>query len=46
LAIAKLVILYYALEMLVSRSEQRAAWVRVAAASVLAGLILRSVVFV
>jgi UDP-GlcNAc:undecaprenyl-phosphate GlcNAc-1-phosphate transferase len=46
LAIAKLVILYYALEMLVSRSEQRAAWVRVAAASVLAGLILRSVIFV
>jgi UDP-GlcNAc:undecaprenyl-phosphate GlcNAc-1-phosphate transferase len=46
LAIAKLVILYYALEMLVSRSEQRAAWVRAAAASVLAGLILRSVVFV
>jgi UDP-GlcNAc:undecaprenyl-phosphate/decaprenyl-phosphate GlcNAc-1-phosphate transferase len=46
LAIAKLVILFYALEMLVSRSEQRAGWVRVAAASVLAGLILRSVVFV
>jgi UDP-GlcNAc:undecaprenyl-phosphate GlcNAc-1-phosphate transferase len=46
LAIAKLVILFYALEMLVSRSEQWAGWVRVAAASVLAGLILRSVVFV
>jgi UDP-GlcNAc:undecaprenyl-phosphate GlcNAc-1-phosphate transferase len=46
LAIAKLVILFYALEMLVSRSEQWAGWVRAAAASVLAGLILRSVVFV
>lgn len=46
LAIAKLVILFYALEMLVSRSEQWAGWLRVAAASVLAGLILRSVVFV
>lgn len=46
LAIAKLVILFYAIEMLVSRSEQWAGWVRVAAASVLAGLILRSVVFV
>jgi UDP-GlcNAc:undecaprenyl-phosphate/decaprenyl-phosphate GlcNAc-1-phosphate transferase len=46
LAIAKLVILFYAIEMLVSRSEQWAGWVRVAAVSVLAGLILRSVVFV
>jgi UDP-GlcNAc:undecaprenyl-phosphate/decaprenyl-phosphate GlcNAc-1-phosphate transferase len=41
LAIAKLVILFYALEMLVSRSERRAFWVRLAAASVLAGLVLR-----
>jgi UDP-GlcNAc:undecaprenyl-phosphate GlcNAc-1-phosphate transferase len=46
LAIAKLVILYYAIEMLVSRSELRAVWVRIAAASVLAGLILRSVMLV
>ena len=45
-AIAKLVILFYAIEMLVSRSELRAGWVRMAAASVLAGLILRSVLFV
>jgi UDP-GlcNAc:undecaprenyl-phosphate GlcNAc-1-phosphate transferase len=40
-AIAKLVILFYAIEMLVSRSEGRAAWVRVAAAVVLAGLAVR-----
>jgi UDP-GlcNAc:undecaprenyl-phosphate GlcNAc-1-phosphate transferase len=46
LAIAKLVILFYAIEMLVSRSEQWAGWVRAAAVSVLAGLILRSVAFV
>jgi UDP-GlcNAc:undecaprenyl-phosphate GlcNAc-1-phosphate transferase len=46
LAIAKLVILYYAIEMLVSRSELRAGWVRMAAASVLAGLILRPVLYV
>jgi UDP-GlcNAc:undecaprenyl-phosphate GlcNAc-1-phosphate transferase len=45
LAIAKLVILYYAIEMLVSRSELRAEWVRIAAASVLAGLIVRSVLY-
>jgi UDP-GlcNAc:undecaprenyl-phosphate GlcNAc-1-phosphate transferase len=42
LAIAKLVVIFYAIEMLVSRSEGRAVWVRVAAASVLAGLTLRS----
>jgi UDP-GlcNAc:undecaprenyl-phosphate/decaprenyl-phosphate GlcNAc-1-phosphate transferase len=41
LAIAKLVILFYAIEMLVSRSELRAVWVRVAAAVVLAGLVVR-----
>lgn len=40
-AIAKLVILYYALEMLISRSEGRAVWVRIAAVSVLGGLALR-----
>jgi UDP-GlcNAc:undecaprenyl-phosphate GlcNAc-1-phosphate transferase len=43
-AIAKLVILFYAIEMLVSRSEGRAAWVRVAAAIVLAGLVIRPLV--
>jgi UDP-GlcNAc:undecaprenyl-phosphate GlcNAc-1-phosphate transferase len=42
LAIAKLVVLFYALEMLVSRSEHRAVWVRLSAASVLAGLAVRS----
>jgi UDP-GlcNAc:undecaprenyl-phosphate GlcNAc-1-phosphate transferase len=41
LAIAKLVILFYALEILVSRSERRAVWVRIAVASVLAGLVVR-----
>jgi UDP-GlcNAc:undecaprenyl-phosphate/decaprenyl-phosphate GlcNAc-1-phosphate transferase len=44
LAIAKLVILFYALEMLVTSSERRAVWVRIAAASVLAGLVLRPLV--
>lgn len=43
-AIAKLVILFYAVEMLVSRAEGRALWVRIAAASVLAGLAVRSLV--
>ena len=42
LAIAKLVILFYAVEMLVSRAEGRDVWVRIAAASVLAGLAGRS----
>lgn len=41
LAIAKLVILYYALEILISRSEGGAVWVRIAAASILGGLALR-----
>jgi UDP-GlcNAc:undecaprenyl-phosphate GlcNAc-1-phosphate transferase len=41
LAIAKLVVLFYAIEMLVSRSERRAVWVRIAAATVLAGLVVR-----
>ena len=36
LAIAKLVILFYALEMLVTSSGRRAAWVRIAAVTVLA----------
>jgi UDP-GlcNAc:undecaprenyl-phosphate/decaprenyl-phosphate GlcNAc-1-phosphate transferase len=41
LAIAKLVILFYAIEMLVTWSERRAVWVRIAAATVLAGLVVR-----
>jgi len=41
LAIAKLVILFYAIEMLVSRSDLRAVWVRIGAAAVLAGLVVR-----
>jgi UDP-GlcNAc:undecaprenyl-phosphate GlcNAc-1-phosphate transferase len=41
LAIAKLVILFYALEMLVGRADSRAVWVRIAAASVLSGLAVR-----
>ncbi len=40
-AIAKLLILFYATEVLVSRSEGRAVWVRVAVVSVLAGLVVR-----
>jgi UDP-GlcNAc:undecaprenyl-phosphate GlcNAc-1-phosphate transferase len=43
-AIAKLVIVFYAVEMLVSRSEGRAAFVRIAAAAVLAGLAVRPLV--
>jgi UDP-GlcNAc:undecaprenyl-phosphate GlcNAc-1-phosphate transferase len=42
LAIAKLIVIFYAIEMLVSRSEGRAVWVRIASASVLAALTLRS----
>jgi UDP-GlcNAc:undecaprenyl-phosphate/decaprenyl-phosphate GlcNAc-1-phosphate transferase len=42
LAIAKLLVIFYAIEMLVSRSEGRALWVRLAAASVLTGLWIRS----
>jgi UDP-GlcNAc:undecaprenyl-phosphate/decaprenyl-phosphate GlcNAc-1-phosphate transferase len=41
LTIAKLLILFYAIEMLVSRAEGRAVWVRIAVVSVLAGLALR-----
>jgi hypothetical protein len=41
LAIAKLVILFYAIEVLVSRSEGRAVWVRIGIASILAGLAVR-----
>lgn len=42
LAIAKLVILFYAIEMLVSRAESNAVWVRIAATSFLVALTLRS----
>jgi UDP-GlcNAc:undecaprenyl-phosphate GlcNAc-1-phosphate transferase len=42
LAIAKLIVIFYAIEMLVSRADGRAVWVRIASASVLAGLTLRS----
>ncbi len=42
LAIAKLISVLYAIEMLVSRADERAVWVRIATASVLAGLTLRS----
>jgi UDP-GlcNAc:undecaprenyl-phosphate GlcNAc-1-phosphate transferase len=41
LAIAKLVILFYAIEMLVSRSEGRAVWLRIVAGSVLGCLAVR-----
>jgi UDP-GlcNAc:undecaprenyl-phosphate GlcNAc-1-phosphate transferase len=41
LAIVKLVILFYAIEVLVSRTEGRAVWVRVAVVSTLAGLAVR-----
>ena len=44
LAIAKLVILYYAIELLVSRSDRRAMWLRFAALSVLAGLTVRPMI--
>ena len=42
LAIAKLLVIFYAVEMLVIRSEEKAVWVRVATASVLGALCLRS----
>jgi UDP-GlcNAc:undecaprenyl-phosphate GlcNAc-1-phosphate transferase len=42
LAIAKLVVLFYALEMLMSRAETRPAWMRLGAAGVLTGLVLRA----
>jgi len=42
LAIAKLVILLYGIEMLVTRAESRAVWLRIGAATVLAGLMVRS----
>jgi UDP-GlcNAc:undecaprenyl-phosphate GlcNAc-1-phosphate transferase len=42
LAIAKLLVIFYAIEMLVTRSEGKAVWVRIATASVLGALCLRS----
>jgi UDP-GlcNAc:undecaprenyl-phosphate GlcNAc-1-phosphate transferase len=39
--IAKLVILFYAIEALVSRSEMQVVWLRIAAAALMAGLIVR-----
>jgi UDP-GlcNAc:undecaprenyl-phosphate GlcNAc-1-phosphate transferase len=44
-AIAKLVIILYSIEVLVSRSDRRVVWFRVGAASVLAGLAVRSLTF-
>jgi UDP-GlcNAc:undecaprenyl-phosphate GlcNAc-1-phosphate transferase len=41
-AIAKLVVMLYSIEILVSRSDGRVVWFRVGAASVLAGLTVRS----
>jgi UDP-GlcNAc:undecaprenyl-phosphate/decaprenyl-phosphate GlcNAc-1-phosphate transferase len=41
LGIAKLVILFYAIEALVSRTELQVVWLRIAAAMLLAGLIVR-----
>lgn len=41
LGIAKLVILFYAIELLVSRTETRVIWLRLAASMLLAGLVLR-----
>jgi hypothetical protein len=42
LAIAKLLVIFYAVEMLVTRSEGKAVWLRIATATVLGGLWLRS----
>ncbi|MEJ0004931.1 MAG: MraY family glycosyltransferase [Steroidobacteraceae bacterium] len=44
-AIAKLVIIFYSIEILVSRTDRRALWFRIATASVLAGITARSVTF-
>jgi len=44
-AIAKLVVVLYSIEVLVSRTERRFIWFRVGAASVLAGLTLRPLIF-
>jgi UDP-GlcNAc:undecaprenyl-phosphate/decaprenyl-phosphate GlcNAc-1-phosphate transferase len=42
LGIAKLVVLFYALEALVSRVEMRVFWLRIAASTLLAGLVVRT----
>jgi len=42
LAIVKLIILFYSIEVLVSRAEGRAVWLRVAVVYVLGGLVLRA----
>jgi hypothetical protein len=42
LAIAKLVILFYAIEVLVNRDKEDSVWLRAAVVSTLAGLALRS----
>jgi UDP-GlcNAc:undecaprenyl-phosphate GlcNAc-1-phosphate transferase len=44
LGIAKLVILFYAVEVLVSRMEMRAVWLRLGVATVLAGLIVKPLI--
>jgi hypothetical protein len=41
LGIAKLVILFYAIEVLVSRVEMQVVWLRIAATILLSGLIVR-----
>jgi UDP-GlcNAc:undecaprenyl-phosphate GlcNAc-1-phosphate transferase len=41
LGIAKLVILYYGVEVLVSRTEKQVIWLRIGVAAILAGLIVR-----
>ena len=45
-AIAKLVILLYGIDMLVTWAESRAVWVRIGAAAMLAGLMMRSLIAV
>ncbi len=42
LAIAKLVVVYYAVAMITSRQESGALWMRIVVAAVLAGLVMRS----
>jgi len=44
LTIAKLLLLLYSIELLISRSDGRAVWLRVAVVSVLAGLAVRPLV--
>jgi UDP-GlcNAc:undecaprenyl-phosphate GlcNAc-1-phosphate transferase len=44
LGIAKLVVLFYAIEALVSRVEIRVLWLRIAASALLAGLVVRTMI--